>query len=484
MKILSYLNVFTSVINLVASGYKLVKALKEGVSSALFPQISFAGNLQLFVMSKNQREIMLGVIKIKAGGEIAGFVQSLADAILAPYLPTIMNMCEEILWLTVDAILLIIQLIPKLGSLVKKASFFIKAGMTTVKAVTKSAKVINAATKISNFASKAVKTTDRFFKVTKTGRVITKVSERAKSIRDFMYGTVKIKGVRIPTRRIYHMIHDSGACLGAFQGAADMMSNALLTIENAFGSVKASPLNNNRDRYDTEEINTQIAGQSNTDINELLSSHDYSPTASIKDGKLSLGNSESEISQNFESLTLTVLQETFTTIMNTVSMTLSNVILTETEIGNFLSKARTAMDDDSNTKTSSRQEAEDVMDQEGETDKARFIRYSFTTENQLYTSSYIIKIFNAKDKAIANKGLTGKERLLSNDDGIIKRFSASNPETLKNIHFEFSHPNLRKTFWYSQMHVVHMASSEIIRVAGAIKEIIESRAKIDYSTHS
>lgn len=45
VKILSYLNTFTTAINLIASAYKLIKALKEGVSSALYPQISFEGNL-------------------------------------------------------------------------------------------------------------------------------------------------------------------------------------------------------------------------------------------------------------------------------------------------------------------------------------------------------------------------------------------------------------------------------------------------------
>lgn len=67
VKILSYLNTFTAAINLIASAYKLIKALKEGMSASLYPQISFAGNLRLFIMSKKQREIMIGVIKIKAG---------------------------------------------------------------------------------------------------------------------------------------------------------------------------------------------------------------------------------------------------------------------------------------------------------------------------------------------------------------------------------------------------------------------------------
>lgn len=393
-------------------------------------------------MSSEQRRIMLGVIKIQTATQFNNFVQSLADAVLAPYLPVILNMCEEIFWYTVDIILAIIQSIPKIGKFFKGAARFALKGLKTISAATKSARAIEVATRVSNIATKTVKSTNKFFTLTRTGRVIAQIPEKAKSIRNFMYGTVSVYGKKIPTRTIFRIFHDSNACLGAFQNAGEVLSNAVRSLENVFHKSNASDGEEGNVTFDTEQINNEITNQTTTDISERLASHDYSPSLSLdKDNRLSLGNNNAEKTQNYENLTLTVIHETLTTIMNSVSMAISDTILNETKIGSFLAAAKDAVNAATGEKTNATQEAEDVMDQYGETEKARFIRYTFkTTENEvsartknfqrLQTASYTIKIFNAKDKTIKNKGLKGTERFLSNGDGIIKSFNASSSEEM------------------------------------------------------
>lgn len=114
----------------------------------------------------------------------------MADAILAPYMPVVLNLCEEILWLTVDVVLLILSLIPKIGTLIKGTAKYAMNAMKTVKTATKFTKIANAANKIRKYAAITIKATDKFFRVTKTGRIITKTAKYAKKIRDVINGTV------------------------------------------------------------------------------------------------------------------------------------------------------------------------------------------------------------------------------------------------------------------------------------------------------
>lgn len=281
--------------------------------------------------------------------------------------------------------------------------------------------------------------------------------------------------------------------MGALEDAAELIQASVRNLENAIGGARTTS-SASHFKYDTEEINTQIAGQTNEDLSEALASHDYSISVSSKNGKISLGDNTQQVKEHYENLTLTVLHETISTIMNTVSMTISDIILSETDIGNFLAAARDSIAKAAEEGTSSKQEAEDVMDQEGETEKARFIRYTFKTkelasknkeestigQQNLETASYIIKIFNAKDKTIKNSHLTGKERFLSNEDGIIKVLEPSNTEAMKQIAFNFTSKTAESSYWFGQQTIIYNSSMLITRVASGIKSIIEKGIKKDY----